>query len=222
MPRPSRAAPPGSGTPAVVWWLLGINVAVYIAWQMAIRQGPDSGAVQFMSAQFLVSTEAMVHGRVWTLITSTFSHIAPMHLFVNMLALWVFGRDVAKVTKIFGFVQLYLVGGLIASLGHVAFSLISGQLNPALGASGSVMAIAVVYAALFPKRILLLNFFIPVPAALAVGVFILLDLAGVFGGVNPGVAHAAHLGGALYGLIYWAIRVRPKVNEYKRRGAWLE
>jgi membrane associated rhomboid family serine protease len=72
------------------------------------------------------------------------------------------------------------------------------------------MAIAVMFAALFPDRTLLLQFFIPVPAAVAVGGYILLDVLGLVGGGSLGgnVAHAAHLAGAAYGLAWWWFRVR--------------
>ncbi|HHO53684.1 MAG TPA: rhomboid family intramembrane serine protease, partial [Deltaproteobacteria bacterium] len=97
--------------------------------------------------------------------------------------------------------------GIMASAGHVIYSLITQDPTPALGASGSVMALAVLFGAMFPNRTLLLNFFIPVPAALAVAGFILLDIMGAVSGGSQ-VAHAAHLGGAAYGLAYWYLRIR--------------
>jgi len=210
LPGPRRGVPVAPSTPRLLWGLIGVNVLVYVAWQLAIRQGEGSFWVEAMADHFLVSLQAMRAGRVWTLLTSAFSHIDPFHLFVNMLALWVFGRDVYRVTGARGFLHLYVVGALIASLGHVAYSLLSGSPNPALGASGSVMAIAVVFAALYPRRILLVNFFIPVPAALAVAVYVVLDALGVFGGTSDNIAHAAHLGGAAYGLLYWLVALRRK------------
>ncbi|MBW1877051.1 MAG: rhomboid family intramembrane serine protease [Deltaproteobacteria bacterium] len=218
MPRSRRGTPVAQSTARLLWGLVGANVLVYVAWQMAIRQGEESLWVGVMADHFLVSLEAMFAGRVWTLLTSAFSHIDPFHLFVNMLALWVFGRDVYRVTGSRGFLHLYVVGALLASIGHVAYSLLSGSPNPALGASGSVMAIAVVFAALYPRRILLVNFFIPVPAALAVAAYVVLDALGVFGGTTDNVAHAAHLGGAAYGLLYWLIVLRRKRLPRQRRG----
>lgn len=204
----------------MLWVLLGLNVAVYVAWQLAARQ-TDDGAIDFMAAHFRVSLGAVLGGRVWTLLTSACSHVEPGHLLVNMLALYVFGRDVlARVGRV-GFVHLYVAGGIVASLGHVAWQYVTDSQVAALGASGSVMAIAVVYAALYPKRILMVNFFIPVPAAIAVLAYIGLDIVGAFGGLGGRVAHAAHLGGVAYGLLYWFLRVRrpraPHVSESEGR-----
>ena len=206
-----------SGTPpapslAVLWVLLGLNAAVYVAWQAALRQ-PGDAAVDFMAANFRVSLDLVAEGRVWTLLTCAFSHVDPGHLMLNMLALWVFGRDVLLRIGSFAFVHLYVVGGILASLGHIAWQIASSDEASgvaALGASGSVMAISVLYAAMFPKRILLVGFLVPMPAAVAVAAYIVLDIVGAFGGVNDRVAHAAHLGGAAYGLAYWLLRLRRR------------
>jgi len=189
--------------------LLGLNVAVYVAWQLAARQSGEA-ALDFMAANFRVSLGAVLSGRVWTLLTSACSHVEPGHLFVNMLALYVFGRDVLLRVGRVGFVHLYVAGGIVASLGHVLWQVATDSPVAALGASGSVMAIAVVYAALFPRRILMVNFFIPVPAALAVAAYIAIDVVGAVGGLGGSVAHAAHLGGAAYGLSYWLVRLRGR------------
>ena len=219
MPRASRrrSPPPSAVSGRILWILVGVNVLVYIAWQSAIRAGDDSFLAGLMLGNFMVSLEAVSAGRYWTLLTSAFSHIDPIHLFVNMLALWVFGRDVLQIVGRLAFLHLYVVGAILASLGHVAYSLVTGEPNPAVGASGSVMAIAVVFAALFPRRTLLINFFIPVPAALAVAAYIVLDVVGAFGGIAGQTAHAAHLGGAAYGLIYWLLVVRPRFRQRQRR-----
>ena len=186
---------------AALWVLIALNAAVYAAWQLWGLADPN----QTMLAHFLVSPESVLSGRVWTLLTSAFSHVDPMHLLFNLIALYVFGRPVLLVLGSFRFTALYLAGGLAGSIGHVLFGLITGDGAAALGASGAVMAIAVPYGMWFPRQTLLINFFIPVPAWLAVLFFIGTDVLGLFGtspfsmSDNP-VAHAAHLGGALVGL----------------------
>lgn len=188
--------------------LLGINIVVYILWQML---GRSEWGVGLMADHFLVSLEAMTGLRVWTLLTSAFSHLDFSHFLFNMIGLWVFGGAVEQVLGPRRFTHLYLAGGIAASLGHVMFSLVSGSPNPALGASGSVMALAVMFALLFPKRTLLINFFVPVPAGIAVAGYVLLDLAGAVSG-GSSIAHAAHLGGALYGYLYYRFAIRPRLR----------
>lgn len=192
-----------------VWGLVACNVLVFMAWHLLGREG-----LPFMAANFMVSVESVMSGRVWTLLTSAISHIDAGHLLFNMLALYVFGRPVAEALGTRALLHLYVAGGLVASLGHVVFGLVGGSSNPALGASGAVMAIAVVFAALFPRATLLVNFFIPLRAPIAVALYVAIDLFGLIGGLGGspggGVAHAAHLGGALYGLVYHLVRSRKR------------
>ena len=184
-----------------LWGLIGLNVIVHLAW-LASLQNEWLGA--FMDANFLVSIAHVAHYRIWTLVTSEISHADSAHLLFNMLALWMFGRDTVEVLGARRFLTLYVVGGVIASLGHLLTQVVTLSPVPALGASGAVMAIAVVFAVLFPTRRLYIRGIIPAPAPLAVGGYVLLDVIGLTGS-GDGVAHGAHLGGALYGLIYGLI-----------------
>jgi membrane associated rhomboid family serine protease len=189
----------------LLWVLLGINIAVFVLWQFARNDGL---LVTLMSMHFTVSVESVLSLRLWTLLTTNFSHYDATHLLFNCIALYIFGRDVGRALGFNTLLNLYLVGGVASAVGHVVYGLVTGDPTPALGASGSVMALAVMYGALFPNRTLLLNFFIPVPAGVAVGLFIAMDVFGVFGVGGGTIAHAAHLGGAAWGLAWWWFRVR--------------
>src|SRR5512132_425005 len=164
--------------------LVALNVAVFALWHTFGRS--DAGEA-FMAEHFLVSVESL--RRPWTLLLAEVSHIDPAHLLFNMVALWSFGRVVEVALGGRRLLSLYLVGGVIASLGHVLYGLVMGRPGPALGASGAVSAIAVVFAAMFPRARLYLNFFIPLPAAVAVGIFLLIDLFGV---LHPRADMIAH------------------------------
>jgi len=188
---------------------MGLNVAVFVLWHQV---GVTDSGLRFMMDHFLISGSNVTSGRFWTLLTSCFSHRDATHLLVNMLVLWVFGRDILHIIGPGRLLRLYIIGGILASLGHVAIGVLTLDATAALGASGSVMAIAVVFAALFPRRTLLLNFFIPVPAALAVAGYIALDVFGAFQG-GTGVAHGAHLGGAAYGAWFWWRVLRPALKK---------
>lgn len=197
----------------VLFGLIAVNVIVFVLW----TQARSASMMGLMQDNFLCSVEAMTSFRVWTLLTACFSQMSVDHLLFNMFALWVFGHDVARVLGSRALLHLYVVGGIVSMLAHVGFNLVTGMDVPALGASGAIMAISVLFAALFPNRMLLLMFFIPVPAAMAVGLYIVLDVLGVFGsGFGGNVAHAAHLGGAAYGLLYWWLWVRRRPPTARR------
>jgi rhomboid-like protein len=200
--------------------LIAFNILVFIGWNRATND-----SLPLMVEHFMLTNEGVFNGRVWTLITTCFSHYDATHLLFNMIGLYVFGGPVRAVVGDKGILQLYFAGGLCASLAHLGANLIAGVDAGAVGASGSVMAIAVVFAALYPQATLLLNFFIPVKAWLAVILFIGIDLIGAFGvdsvdaALNPGanIAHAAHLGGALLGGLYYWLRLRPRLLQASER-----
>jgi membrane associated rhomboid family serine protease len=199
-------------TPAVDA-LIVINLAVYVAWQVALL-GWGGDGVHWMERHFTISWTGLYKYRLWTLLTNAFSHQNTIHLLMNMLALRVFGQDVERMVGASGFVRLYLSGGLVAALGHLAYTAATRPI-PALGASGSVMAIAMVSALMFPTRWLLV-LFIPVPAIVAMVGFIATDLIGLLTPGGSPIAHAAHLAGAAWGALWWRYRARSWVLERMR------
>lgn len=181
----------------VLWVLVGINVAVFVAW----TQARGSFLQRVMADHFLVSVDSIAQGRVWTLLTAEVSHHDPTHLLFNLLGLWTFGRRVGEAIGWRHLLGLYVGGAVAASAAHVGFMLASGGDAAAIGASGAVMALAVAFARLYPNAVLQIWFFFPMPAPVAVGGFLLLDVFGLFGG-SHGIANAAHLGGAAFGYAY--------------------
>ena len=69
----------------VIWGLIGLNVAGFMAWRVDPR---------FMSRQATVSYSALAEGRVWTLVTAAFSHYDPWHLAANMFTFYFFASTI--------------------------------------------------------------------------------------------------------------------------------
>ena len=138
----------------------------------------------------------------WQLVTSAFLHANLAHLFLNMFALFTFGRDVERVLGAKRYASLYAAAVLSAALVLVVVVsstvTATGAPNPTVGASGGVFGVLLAFGLLFPRRMVLLLFPpIPMPAWLLVLSYALLELAnGVFG-TTDGIAHFAHLGGML-------------------------
>lgn len=193
----------------VVPLILLSNVLIYLAWNLS---GDPAGT---FARHFLVSFDALREGRIWTLWTSEFSHVAFLHLFLNMFVLWQFGRLLELVLGPLRFLAFYLFAAALASLGHAvlsAFLLGDPALN-ALGASGAVSGILIVFGLMFPRQKILLFGIIPLPAIFAAFAMVGLDLWGLYrqahGSTLP-IGHGAHLGGALAGLLYWFFRLRGR------------
>ncbi len=142
-------------------------------------------------------------------ITYMFTHGDFLHLFFNMFALWMFGTVVESYWKTKKFLLYYLVCGLGAAGIYLAYLYFTGQNAPQgmVGASGALYGILIAYGFMFPNNIIYLNFLFPLKAKYWVAILIGLDLFSGFAN-RPGdnVAHFAHIGGALTGLIlllYW-------------------
>ena len=191
----------------VVPLILLLNVLVYLAWNLT---GDPGG---FFARHFLVSLDSLREGRIWTLWTSEFSHVAFLHLFLNMFVLWQFGRLLELALGPLRFLGFYLFAAALASLGHSLLSafLLGEPGLPALGASGAVSGILIVFGLLFPRHRILLFGIVPLPAIFAAFLMVGIDLFGLWrqaqGSTLP-IGHGAHLGGALAGLLFWFFRAQ--------------
>lgn len=164
----------------------------------------------FMLSNFLVSWEGLNDGRIWTLITSVFSHNMLFHIFINMYVLYGFGSVIEQVLGSKRFLNLYLISGIAGSLGHSFTShlLLHNSALPALGASGAVSGILVFFSFLYPSQMIFLFGLIPLPAMLATILFIGSDLWGLiaqYRGSEIPIGYGAHLGGAAVGALYYLI-----------------
>jgi rhomboid family protein len=151
----------------------------------------------------------------FTLLTSMFMHGGIMHLFGNMLFLWIFGDNVEDSHNHYRYLTFYLICGLVASLAHVFTTIAFYGANseqaliPSLGASGAISGIMGGYLVLHPQRrvtVFLFRMVTQVPAYVAIGMWFLFQVIsslGAFGegSQTGGVAYAAHIGGFLAGLV---------------------
>lgn len=200
--------------PILIWVFLAINAAVFVAWQVL-------GPVPVMTDNFLVSWTALEAGRYWTLLGSEFSHIAFAHFFLNMYVLATFGMVVEQTIGWRRFLGFYLVAAVVASVGHAAVSayILAKPELPALGASGALSGIVLLFALMYPRAQLLLFGIIPMPALVGALLFVGLDVVGLiaqFEGGGLPIGHGAHLGGALTGVVYYLFVIRPLVRTSQR------
>jgi membrane associated rhomboid family serine protease len=113
--------------------------------------------------------------------------------------------------------RFYWGAGIVASLSHAFVSnYFMGAPNlSALGASGSVAGIILLFSLLYPKEKILLLGIIPMPAFFGAALFVGLDIWGLMaqvGGKGLPIGHGAHLGGAFSGLVYYFLFIRRKLR----------
>ncbi len=187
--------------------LIIINVVVFLAWQIWPRS-------TLLYDHLMVSPDGLLeHGRVWTLVTYSFSQRELWHLFWNMVFLYWFGSDLEQVYGRRNLAVVYLVGAVGGALAQVAFNVHQGWLTrPMLGASASVMAVVVATTLLFPTRRVLIWGVIPAPLWALAAVYLLVDVFGFareLGGAFSRVGHVGHLGGAVAGALFKVLDLRP-------------
>ncbi len=146
----------------------------------------------------------------WQVVTYSFLHdpYSLAHIFFNMFALWMFGRELELMMGQNRFLTYYFTCVIGAAIVQMIVAGSQDAVYPTVGASGGVFGILLAYGLAFPNRMVMLIFPpIPMKAKYFVLFYGLLELyLGVSGNV-PGVAHFAHLGGMLFGFLllrYWA------------------
>lgn len=193
--------------------IISINALVFLGWQMS----PSTGPFGPMADHFLVSWKALSEGRYWVLLASAFSHNMFWHLFINMYVLLSFGSFLERYLGRFRFLSFYLLAGIISSFSHAAVSqwILNEPRQPALGASGAIAGLILLFSLCFPKEKILLLGLIPISAIWGALAFIGLDLWGLMAQAKGGglpIGHGAHLGGAFTGILfYWLYRPRKHV-----------
>jgi membrane associated rhomboid family serine protease len=191
--------------------LLLINVGVYLLWYTGYYGDA------FMADNFLVSWNSVQEGRWWTLLTTVFSHNMFWHLLINMFVLRSFGTLVESMLGPLRFVIFYLGAGLFGSVCHIVVSkfVLYDPTIAALGASGAVAGLIWLFALIFPREKLLLFAIIPMPAIVGALAFVGLDIWGLYAQAKGGglpIGHGAHLGGALFGVVFYFFYLRKRIR----------
>lgn len=166
--------------------------------------------------------------RPYQLVTHMFMHGGALHIIFNMFGLWMFGSMVERVWGAKRFLIFYLICGLVAGLAQMGsyaaefwkidHAVINDQLNTmyqqamrlncTVGASGAIMGVFAAYGYLFPNtELFIMPIPFPIKAKWAITGLIAIDVfSGIAGSPGDNVAHFAHVGGALAGLLlvfYW-------------------
>ncbi|KPP58404.1 presenilins-associated rhomboid-like protein, mitochondrial-like, partial [Scleropages formosus] len=137
------------------------------------------------------------------MLLSTFSHFSLLHMAANMYVLWSFSSSIVSLLGREQFVAMYLSAGVISTFVSYVCKTATGRLGPSLGASGAIMAVLAAVCTKMPEAklaIILLPMF-TFTAGSALKAIVAMDTAGLVLGWRF-FDHAAHLGGALFGIWY--------------------
>ena len=224
-------------TPYVNYIFIGINVLVFVFLQglggnesfnyafalvpKEITTGVDLTGIQIIRDSVSGQTAQIPNYATplpvyFNFLSSMFMHGDIMHIFGNMLFLWIFGDNIENLLGHVRYAIFYLVCGFAAALAQVILG--PDSVIPMLGASGAISGVLGGYMLLFPTRkvrALIFRIVTTVPAYVALGIWIGYQL--LLGFMTPagtgGVAYAAHIGGFIAGLALikvFAIGKSPK------------
>jgi len=212
-------------TPYVNYLFIGINVLVFVLLQQLGSNDAFSYAFSLVPREVtsgvdltgvipVTNSAGQVLGEIqhfqtplpvyFNFLSSMFMHGDIMHIFGNMLFLWIFGDNLENLLGHLRFAVFYLVCGFAAALAQVVME--PSSAIPMLGASGAISGVLGGYLVLFPKRevrAIIFNFLTTVPAFVALGLWIGYQI--LLGFLAPagqgGVAYAAHIGGFIAGVV---------------------
>lgn len=186
-----------SNVPTAVKNIIIINVLVMI---MTWLKKP------FMTEWFALNPVEFVY-RPWQLVTYMFMHGGFFHLFFNMYTLFIFGSVLENVWGTKKFLFYYFTTGIGAALIHIAIQWLTMDFALTVGASGAIYGLLLGYAVLYPDSVMMLMFPpVRMKAKWFVLIFAGIELLLGITGTQVSVAHFAHLGGLLVGLVlvlYW-------------------
>ncbi len=180
--------------------LVALNVIMFLLHVFVMN-----GSMTILRDLLILNPPFFFRGAIWQLITYMFMHSTnlslflmipiPAHLAFNMLLLWMMGREVEMTLGGATFLRLFFLAGVVAGICALF------TMHPTLGASGAVLGILAVFGHLFPDRMILVFFFIPMKVRYFIWIVAALDLYGAISGDGGNIAHLAHIGGLFTGII---------------------
>ena len=182
---------PGTISPFIKWMLI-VNGGVFLL--QFFSGGQLEHYLGLTPARFYADFPNLLYQVFTYMFLHSTSHF--FHLVFNMFVLWMFGTEIELAWGSKSFARYYILAGLTGAI--LTLIIFPSQPVPMIGASGAIYGVLIAYWLMFPNRLLYLYFLFPVKVKWAIPGAMLLGF--LFSG--GGVAHMAHLGGALFGLVY--------------------
>jgi membrane associated rhomboid family serine protease len=148
-------------------------------------------------------------GFFWQPVTYMFLHGGIFHILLNMFVLWMFGTVLESTWGSTRFLKFYFICGIGAGLLNAVVTPSSPV--PTIGSSGAIYGLLMAFGILFPEQLIYIWGIIPVKAKYFVVGTGLIELVTALSTTQSGIAHFAHLGGMLFGIVYmkwndWRVR----------------
>jgi membrane associated rhomboid family serine protease len=230
---PLRDDQPRFSTPYVTYFLIGLNLAIFL---FEATLTPESfktllfqlGMIPANITQLLAGSGRVgLTAAFLPALTSMFLHGSWMHVIGNMWFLWIFGDNIEDYLGHFKYLLFYLLSGLGAAFAQVVLNPYSRV--PTVGASGAIAGVLGAYFLLYPRAKVLIwfpiLFLFHLPAWVTLGYWFAMQFvsgaatpSGNYSETSGGVAFWAHVGGFVAGIVL--IKIFPERPRRYRYGAW--
>jgi membrane associated rhomboid family serine protease len=194
----------------VIVWLIVVNIAVYVIQLIWTRGDMPGIRDSVITGWFDLDPVKVRHGQIWRLITFDFLHSTGnvWHIVFNMYVLFIAGKKLLTQQTPREFLTFYLTAGLLSGIAFFIWQLAMGHNTPAIGASGSVAAVMLLYALHWPREVWMILGIIPIPVIVIVILSAIMDVYPLLWELGQGaprgnVAHAAHIGGMAFAFLYY-------------------
>lgn len=202
--------------PDAVTIIIVVNVVVFILQRwfgVLVDRIPLRGGDFDVDPWGKLSIQALLEGRVWTIVTHLFVHASVIHILGNCLMIFFSGKAVQTLLGSRHFLYIYFLSGLVGAALELLVGWVARDMHPMVGASAAAFGVFMALAVMLPHEMVtaLLYFVIPVRmrlwnmALLFVGISLVLALLQVSKIWVTPIAHFAHLGGAFAG--WWFVRL---------------
>jgi membrane associated rhomboid family serine protease len=202
--------------PPGVKWLLISNIAIFLLTFFAALQGSHLASRWFG----LVPYRVVPGFEVWRLFTYLFLHDPGNfgHILFNMLALWMFGKDIESAWGTKRFLKFYFLCGVVSGFCVIVLNYLFGSSHTnTIGASGAIFGLLVAFGMMYPDVTVLFSFLFPIKAKYFVMIIGAITFLSSFQ-ANTGVSNFAHLGGMVFGFIYMKARWGASASRLSRPG----
>ncbi len=150
-----------------------------------------------------LSLEGIQRGFVWQFVTFQFMHGGELHLVMNSIGLYMFGRHMESMLGRATFLKLYLLSGVAGGVFQILLAMGASRFAaPMVGASAGICGLIAAFSFLNPEAVILIFFVIPLRAKYVYPLTVVVSVAFLLLSRGDGVAHGAHLGGTIFGYAY--------------------
>lgn len=176
----------------------------------------------FTGEYLALSLQGIKRGFIWQLLTFQFLHEGILHILMNGVALFSFGRAVEATLDKPRFLALYFLSGAIGGLFQILLALISPHYfgGTVVGASAGIFGVIAAFATLAPEQVITMFLFYIIPVNMKAKILLYASLLIAFLGIafsqkfGAHIAHGAHLGGILTGMAF------IKFGRRSTEGSW--